>query len=173
MPELSGQTDWPVTTLRVNRTDRQVACPEDTPLLYALRNDLGLLGTRFGCGQGLCGACNVLVDGRVVHSCDTPVSMAVGHEVTTVEGLGADGALHAVQQAFIDHQAFQCGYCSSGIAVTAAALLARPSVANEAELRAALDTNLCRCGSHTRILQAIRSLQPSVSAPPAEPGATP
>lgn len=143
--------------LVVNGTPVDVDCPDDTPLLYALRNDLGLLGTRFGCGLGLCGACNVLVDGRAVHSCDLPVSAVTGAEITTVEGLGGDG-LHPLQEAFVDEQAFQCGYCSSGITVTAAALLARDPSADDAAVRAALDGNLCRCGAHLRILRAIRAV---------------
>jgi nicotinate dehydrogenase subunit A len=144
--------------LLVNGTEHLVDCSPDTPLLYVLRNDLGLLGTRFGCGLGLCGACNVLVDGRPVHSCDTPVSFVEGQPVTTVEGLSDGDSLHPVQQAFVDYQAFQCGYCSSGIVITAAALLARQPDADESQVRAALDGNLCRCGAHLRILGAIRSL---------------
>jgi nicotinate dehydrogenase subunit A len=149
--------------LLVNGTEHVVQCPSDTPLLYVLRNDLGLMGTRFGCGLGLCGACNVLVAGRPVHSCETPVSFVEGQDVTTVEGLSDGDSLHPVQQSFVDHQAFQCGYCSSGIVITAAALLARDPDADEGRLRAALDGNLCRCGAHLRILRAIRSLQASLS----------
>jgi nicotinate dehydrogenase subunit A len=127
----------------------------DTPLLYVLRNDLGLVGSRFGCGSGLCGACFVLVDGRPMASCDLPISAVADRKVTTVEGLGPDGELHRVQKALIDEQAAQCGYCMSGIAVSAAALLARNKRPSEKEVREALDKHLCRCGSHNRVVRAV------------------
>jgi nicotinate dehydrogenase subunit A len=141
--------------LNVNGAMRAVEVDPDTPLLYVLRNDLGLVGSRFGCGIGLCGACFVLVDGRPTASCDLPVSQVEGRKVTTVEGLGAGGELHAVQKALIDGQAAQCGYCMSGIAVSAAALLAANRRPSEKEVREALDKHLCRCGSHNRVVRAV------------------
>ena len=141
--------------LQVNGVRHAVAAHRDTPLLYVLRNDLGLVGSRFGCGSGQCGACFVLVDGRAMASCDLPVSFAVGKKITTVEGLGTDGELHPVQKALIAEQAAQCGYCMSGISIAAAALLAANKRPTEAEVRQALDKNLCRCGSHNRVVKAV------------------
>jgi nicotinate dehydrogenase subunit A len=141
--------------LRVNGIEREVRAEPATPLLYILRNDLGLKGTRFGCGEGHCGACTVLVDGKPLQSCDTPLWSAAGHEITTVEGLSQGGALHPLQQAFIGEQAAQCGYCINGIMMSAMALLERNPEPSEAEIIAALDRNLCRCGTHVRILRAI------------------
>ena len=141
--------------LEVNGVRKEVSAAPDTPLLYVLRNDLGLAGTRFGCGGGQCGACFVLVDGKAMASCDLPASFAVGRKVTTVEGLGSNGGLHPVQRALIAEQAAQCGYCMSGIAVSAAALLSNNRNPNEAEIRSALDKNLCRCGSHNRVVRAV------------------
>jgi len=141
--------------LTVNGTTRAVDAKPDTPLLYVLRNELGLVGSRFGCGSGQCGACYVLVDGRPMASCDLPVSFAIGKQITTVEGLGANGELHAVQRALIAEQAAQCAYCMSGIAVSAAALLARNPSPSESEVRQALDKHLCRCGSHNRVVRAV------------------
>ena len=142
-------------TLNVNGSDRQVQAAEDTPLLYALRNDLNLKGTRFGCGAGHCGACHVLIDGRAVAACDTPLWAAKGKQITTIEGLGTPEAPLALQRAFIAEQAAQCGYCSSGIIISASALLARNPNPSEAEVRTALDRNLCRCGTHNRIVRAV------------------
>jgi nicotinate dehydrogenase subunit A len=138
--------------VEVNGEARNVAAAPDTPLLYVLRNELGLVGTRFGCGSGQCGACFVLVDGRAMASCDLPVSFAVGKKVTTVEGLGE---AHPVQKALVRHQAAQCGYCMSGIVMAAVALLSSKQNPTEAEVRSALDRNLCRCGSHNRVVRAI------------------
>jgi nicotinate dehydrogenase subunit A len=144
--------------LRVNGGDCEVRAEPGTPLLYVLRNDLKLKGSRFGCGEGQCGACTVLLDGHPVTSCDTPLWFVPGHEVTTIEGIaGADGALHPVQQAFMDEQAIQCGYCIDGIIVAAVALLRRDPDPSAAAIAAALDRHLCRCGTHVRILRAIRS----------------
>jgi nicotinate dehydrogenase subunit A len=140
--------------LEVNGRSSEVPAAPDTPLLYVLRNDLGLAGTRFGCGSGQCGACFVLLDGRPMASCDMPASFAVGKKVTTVEGLGG-ADLHPVQKALIAEQAAQCGYCMSGISVSAAALLSRNKNPSEAEVREALDKNLCRCGSHNRVVKAV------------------
>jgi nicotinate dehydrogenase subunit A len=143
-------------TVVVNGTSHEVTCDPDTPLLYVLRNDLGLVGAKFGCGLGLCGACNVLVDGRPVHSCDTPVWAVAGRSVTTVEGL--DG--HPLQDAFVEEQALQCGYCTAGMLVTAAALLERDPDVDDDGVRRALDGNLCRCGSHNRIVRAVLGARP-------------
>ncbi len=144
-------------TLQVNGKARSVQADAETPLLYALRNDLGLVGSRYGCGSGLCGACMVIVDGKPVQSCDVPVSAVVGKEITTIEALGSDTGLHPLQQAFIDEQAAQCGYCASGILMAAKALLDVNPDPDDAAIRAALEGNLCRCGTHGRILRAIRN----------------
>ena len=143
-------------TITVNGTSHTVAAAAETPLLYVLRNDLKLKGTRFGCGTGLCGACMVVIDGKAVPSCDVPVSAVAGKSITTIEGLGDIGRLHPLQQAFVDEQAAQCGYCASGIIMTAKALLDAHPQPTDAEVRAALERNLCRCGTHHRILRAIR-----------------
>jgi nicotinate dehydrogenase subunit A len=143
------------TTLTVNGKRHAVSAEPETALLYVLRNDLKLKGARFGCGLGQCGACTVLVDGKPVQSCDFPLSAAVGKAITTIEGLAPDGELHPLQSAFIAEQAAQCGYCVTGIIMAAKALLdANPRPA-DAEIRAALKGNLCRCGTHQRILRAI------------------
>ena len=139
----------------VNGATREVVAKPDTPLLYVLRNELGLVGSRYGCGSGQCGACYVLIDGRPMASCDLPVSFAAGKQITTIEGLGTNGELHAVQKALIAEQAAQCGYCMSGIAVSAAALLTANKRPTEAQVRAALDKHLCRCGSHNRAVKAV------------------
>lgn len=141
--------------LQVNGSERAVQAEESTPLLYILRNEFDLKGTRFGCGANQCGACHVLLDGVSVPACDTPLWAAEGKAVVTVEGLGRGDALHPLQQAFIDEQAAQCGYCLSGILVSAAALLERNPQPDEAQVRAALDKHLCRCGSHNRIVRAV------------------
>lgn len=143
-------------TLHVNGQARQVNAEPETPLLYALRNDLGLLSVRYGCGLGQCGACTVIIDGKAVQSCDVPVSSVVGKKIATVEMLAADKALHPLQQAFIDEQAAQCGYCASGILMSAKVLLDANPDPSDAEIRAALDGNLCRCGTHGRILRAVK-----------------
>ncbi len=127
-----------------------------TPLLYVLRNDLNLNGPRFGCGLAQCGACTVLVNGIPVRSCITPVSAVATAEVTTLEGLGQRDDPHPVQRAFIAEQAAQCGYCSNGMIMAAASLLERNSDPSDSEIRQALAGNLCRCGTHTRILKAVR-----------------
>lgn len=141
--------------LGVNGQERVVEADPATPLLYVLRNALGLTGTHFGCGVNQCGACNVIIDGRAVASCDTPLWAAAGKEITTVEGLGTPERPHPLQRAFIAEQALQCGYCISGILMSAAALLMRIPDPSEAQVREALDGNLCRCGSHNRIVRAV------------------
>jgi nicotinate dehydrogenase subunit A len=145
----------PATTVVVNGRPREVRTEPDTALLYVLRGHLGLKGTRFGCGLGLCGACMVLVDGQAVYSCDTPLWSVADKQVTTVEGLGTPGHPHPVTTALIDGQAAQCGYCMSGIVIAAAELLARNDDPSDADVRAALDRNLCRCGAHNRIVRAV------------------
>jgi nicotinate dehydrogenase subunit A len=145
----------PGVRLRLNGADRVVEADPETPLLSALRGPLGLMGTRFGCGLNQCGACNVLVDGRALASCDLPLSATAGKDVTTVEGLGSPEQPHPLQSAFIAEQAMQCGYCISGILISAAALLRRNPDPSEAEVRAALDRNLCRCGAHNRMVRAV------------------
>ena len=141
--------------IEVNGERRAVAAAPDTPLLYVLRNDLGLSGSRFGCGSGQCGACFVLLDGRAMASCDLPLYSAEGKRITTIEGLGRGGALHPVQKALLAEQAAQCGYCMSGIAISAVSLLQKNKKPTEEEVRAALDKNLCRCGSHNRVVRAV------------------
>ena len=138
--------------VEINGTEREVKAAPDTPLLYVLRNDFGLAGTRFGCGSGQCGACMVLVDGRAMASCDLPLSFAFQKRITTIEGLGES---HPVQKALERHQAAQCGYCMSGIVIAAIGFLSKNPSPTETELRQALDKNLCRCGSHNRVVKAI------------------
>ena len=145
-------TSW---RLQVNGSARDVQADENTPLLDVLRNACGLKGTRFGCGVAECGACHVLVDGVSTPACDTPVGAVPGKQVVTVEGLAAHDAGARLQQAFLDEQAAQCGYCLSGILVSATALLAREPRPSEAQVRAALDAHLCRCGAHNRIVRAV------------------
>ncbi len=144
-----------MTELEVNGQRRSVAADPDTPLLYVLRNDLGLVGSRFGCGTGQCGACFVMVDGKAMPSCDAPLWSVAGKKITTVEGLTRNGELHPVQSALLAEQAAQCGYCISGIAVSAAAFLSTNQKPTEEEARTALDRNLCRCGAHNRIIRAV------------------
>lgn len=142
----------------VNGEEHALETAPNTPLLYALREDLGLRGTRFGCGQATCGSCTVIVDGRAITSCDLPVEAVDGKSIETVEGLaGPEGGLHPLAKAVLDVQAAQCGYCLPGILMAAKALLDANPDPDEATLRAALDGNLCRCGTHLRILRAIRT----------------
>jgi aerobic-type carbon monoxide dehydrogenase small subunit (CoxS/CutS family) len=143
-----------MTTLTVNGERVSVDRPADTPLLTVLRDALGLVGSRFGCGQGLCGACTVLLEGKPVPSCDTPLWQAADATVVTVEGLAADGP-NPVQQALIEHQAAQCGFCISGIVVRATALLEETPDPSAEQVAQALERNLCRCGTHQRIVEAV------------------
>ena len=143
-------------TLNVNGAQHTVRAEPDTPLLYILRNDLKLKGAKFGCGLGQCGACMVLIDGHNVMSCDTPLWSAAGKAITTIEALGSLDAPGALQRAFITEQAAQCGYCLSGAVMTAAALLARNPDPSETDIKQALARNLCRCGTHTRIIKAVQ-----------------
>jgi nicotinate dehydrogenase subunit A len=140
----------------VNGARRAVVADASTPLIYILRNDLKLKGTRFGCGQGVCGCCTVLLDGRSIQSCNTPMSAAEGRNVTTIEGIGSGAALHPLQRAFIEEQTGQCGYCLTGIIMGAVALLNRNPAPTDAQIRSELDIHLCRCGVYDRILRAIR-----------------
>ena len=142
-------------TFLVNGAQRTLEADGKTPLLDVLRNTLGLKGTRFGCGNEECGACFVLVDGHAVASCTTPLWSVGGKAVTTVEGLGRPESPHPLQQAFINEQAAQCGYCTSGMMISAAALLNRTPKPSEADVRIALDRNLCRCGSYNRMVRAV------------------
>lgn len=150
-------------TVTVNGHPRTVDAPETATLLDALRNHLGLMGTRYGCGLEQCGCCMVLVDGQPVHSCTREIGTVAGRAVTTVEGLGSAERPHPLQQAFIDEQAGQCGYCLSGILISAKALLDRNPKPSRADIVAALDNHLCRCGSHTRILKAVERAAASLA----------
>jgi nicotinate dehydrogenase subunit A len=143
-------------SLTVNGQPQTVRAEPETPLLYVLRNDLGLMAPKFGCGLGQCGACTVHMDGVAIRSCATPVSSARGTRITTLEGLKRGSALHAVQQAFIDEQAAQCGYCIPGMMMRTQALLEKQPGASEAQIREALQPNLCRCGTHMAILRAVK-----------------
>jgi len=142
-------------TLQVNGATRTIAVEPDTPLLYILRNDLGLNGAKYGCGVAQCGACTVLMDGKPIRSCVTAVKSANG-AITTIEGLGTIDQPHSLQQAFIDEQACQCGYCGNGMLMSAKALLDRNPNPNREEIQQALNGNLCRCGSHNRIIRAVQ-----------------
>jgi nicotinate dehydrogenase subunit A len=142
-------------SLKVNGVSRPVAAEPDTPLLYVLRNDLELNGAKYGCGLAQCGACTVLVDGKATRSCVTPIDGLQKSEITTIEGLGTRDKLHALQQAFIDEQAVQCGYCINGMIMSAKELLDRNPRPSEQDVRAALEGNLCRCGTHNRIIRAV------------------
>lgn len=143
-------------TLTVNGTTRTVDAARDTPLLYILRNDFALNGPKYGCGLGQCGACTVLLAGGAARSCVVPVAAAVGRETLTLEGLGGADAPHPIQRAFIEEQAAQCGYCLNGMIMSTKALLDRNPAPSDAQIREALRFNLCRCGTHVEIMQAVR-----------------
>ena len=143
-------------TLTVNGKARTVNADADTPLLYVLRDNLKLNGPKFGCGLAQCGACTVHVDGQAARSCVLPVSTLQGKKITTLEGLGSSAKPHPVQQAFIDEQAVQCGYCTNGMVMATAALLAVNKAPSEAQIAEALAGNLCRCGTHQRIVRAVQ-----------------
>ena len=142
-------------SLTVNGATRSVPAEPDTPLLYVLRNDFELNGAKFGCGLSQCGACTVLVNGQAVRSCVTPIDSLAGAQITTLEGLGTLDRPHALQRAFIAEQAVQCGYCINGMIMSAKALLDRNPKPSEADVREALAANLCRCGTHNRIVAAV------------------
>jgi nicotinate dehydrogenase subunit A len=144
-----------MTTLKVNGREHQVDADADTPLLYVLRDDLKLNAAKFGCGLGQCGSCTVIVDGRAVLSCVTPLLLVEGKQVTTLEGLGTIEAPAPIQHAFMEEQAAQCGYCIAGMMMRAQALLQRNSRPTDEQIRAELEPHLCRCGTHMRILRAV------------------
>ena len=146
----------PDYTLRVNGASRTVRTDADTPLLYVLRNDLELNGPKFGCGLAQCGACTVHIDGRATRSCVTPVSSLAGKAITTLEGIGTLDKLHPLQKAFLDEQAAQCGYCTNGMIMSAKALLDSNPKPTDAQIKNALAGNLCRCGTHNRIVRAVQ-----------------
>jgi aerobic-type carbon monoxide dehydrogenase small subunit (CoxS/CutS family) len=143
--------------IEVNGKRYPVSYPPDTPLLYVLRDELQLSGTKYGCGEGQCGACTVLIVGAPRRSCQIPVSAAAGKPVTTIEGLDKDGRLHPVQQAFLDAGAFQCAYCTSGMIMSSVGLLRTNANPSQAEVVQFLQGNVCRCGTHPRIIEAVRS----------------
>src|SRR5258707_12200424 len=147
-------------TLKVNGLYYEIDADPETPLLYVLRDDLALNAAKFGCGLGQCGACTVMVDGKAVLSCVTPLILLDGKQVTTLEGLGTIEAPAPIQRAFIEEQAAQCGYCIAGMMMRAQALLQRNSKPTDAQIRAELEPNLCRCGTHTRILRAVHRAAP-------------
>ena len=155
-------------TLTVNDKAHQVEADPATPLLYVLRDDLGLNGAKFGCGLGQCGACTVIVDGAAVYSCLPPLAALEGRRVVTVEGLGTIERPEALQQAFIEEQAAQCGYCTAGMIMRARALLDRNPAPSDADIRRGMATNLCRCGSYMRIIRAIQRAGASRPRKPAD-----
>ena len=142
--------------LEINGKRYPVHYSPDTPLLYVLRDELGLTGTKYGCGEGMCGACTVLIGGTARRSCQIPVSAATGKPITTIEGLEKNGALHPVQQAFVDEGAFQCAYCTSGMIMSSVSLLQANHNPTQEQIVQSLQGNLCRCGTHPRILAAVR-----------------
>ena len=144
------------TVILVNGRSHRVEATPDTPLLYVLRNELGLNGPQFGCGLEQCGACMVLLGAKAVQSCKLPVAEAAGAAITTLEGLAAGQELHPIQQAFLEEQAAQCGFCTNGMIISAAALLGKNRHPTDREIREALDVNLCRCGAHVRVLRAVK-----------------
>ncbi|MEM9386041.1 MAG: (2Fe-2S)-binding protein [Pseudomonadota bacterium] len=143
-------------TLNVNGVDHEVDVAGEMPLLWVLREELGLVGTKYGCGVGLCGACSVLLDGQATRACAIPIAGLRG-KVTTIEGIGTPAAQHAVQAAWIEHQVAQCGYCQPGMVVSAVSLLSRNRDPSDADIDAALSGNLCRCGTYVRIREAVKS----------------
>jgi nicotinate dehydrogenase subunit A len=155
----------PTIRFRLNGVTTEIDADPDTPLLSVLRGELGLTGAHFGCGAGECGACMVLVDDRALTSCDMPLWSVADKDVTTIEGLGSLEHPHPLQRAFIAEQALQCGYCLSGIMMSAAALLKQNTNPTSAEVKAALDRNLCRCGSHNRMVRAVLRAAAEMSAP--------
>ncbi len=159
-----------MVTLTINGTPHQVGADPDTPLLYVLRNDLAMNGAKFGCGMGQCGACTVMLDGQAVFSCLLPIAVLEGRQIKTIEGLGTVDAPGPVQQAFMDEQSAQCGYCIAGMVMRAQALLEKNPTPTEDEIRDHMLPNLCRCGTHMRILRAVRRAAHAMAA--AHPAAT-
>jgi len=146
-----------IIDLKINRKPVRLSVDAERMLLWVLRTDLGLTGTKYGCGQGHCGACTVLVDEKAVRSCMMPVKMVVGKEVLTIEGLAQNGVLHPLQQAFVEHDALQCGFCTSGMILTAYSLLKDNPQPSDSEIIRGMDHNLCRCTSYVRVIKAVRS----------------
>ena len=144
------------TSITVNGRAHSVEAAADTPLLYVLRNDMELNGAKYGCGFAQCGACTVVIEGKPVRSCVTPVSAVAGKAITTIEGLGSNGAPHPLQKAFIEEQAAQCGYCANGMIMTAKTFLDKNPRPTEAQIKKALGANYCRCGTHNRIVRAVQ-----------------
>ena len=144
--------------LKINGDLKEIDAEPSTPLLYILRQDLELNGPRFGCGVAQCGACTVLVDKQPIRACVTPISALIGRDITTLEGLGNEESPHPLQTAFIEEQAAQCGFCSNGMIMSAAALLENNPNPTDQEIKESLNTNLCRCGTHTRILKAVKKV---------------
>jgi isoquinoline 1-oxidoreductase alpha subunit len=155
-----------LSTLVVNGTAHTLDSTSDRPLLDVLREDIGLTGCKIGCGEGACGACTVLVDGTQTRACITPLADALGHAVLTVEGLAAHGQLHPLQQAFLDADAMQCGYCTPGMIMSALGLLGQVPDPSEGAIIAAMQGNICRCGTYTRIVRAIQQAAPALRALP-------
>jgi nicotinate dehydrogenase subunit A len=155
--------------LNLNGRDREVDVAPDTPLLYVLRDELHLNGAKFGCGLGQCGACTVVVDKQAIYSCITPVSLVAGKSIETIEGLGTEQKPGPLQQAFIDEQAAQCGYCIAGMVMRAHALVQQGGEPSDEQIRAHMQGNLCRCGTHMRILAAVRKAVGRVPIKPASP----
>jgi aerobic-type carbon monoxide dehydrogenase small subunit (CoxS/CutS family) len=154
------------TTLLVNGATRTIDTARDRPLLDVLREDLGLTGCKIGCGEGACGACTVLLDGQTTRSCITPLGDALGRPVLTIEGLAQDGELHPLQQAFLDADAMQCGYCTPGMIMAALGLLAQSLNPSEDAIIAVMQGNICRCGTYTRIVHAIQQAALALRAAP-------
>ena len=157
--------DRELHTLRVNGAECRVAAAPDTPLLLVLRNDLSITSPKYGCGVEQCGACMVLVDGQPTPTCRLPLRAAAGRAIVTVEGLAPGADLHPIQQAFIEENAVQCGYCASGVMISAAALLARAPCPTRTQIRAALDRHICRCGTHNRMIRACRRAAKATGKP--------
>ncbi|MGD0249417.1 MAG: (2Fe-2S)-binding protein [Thermoplasmata archaeon] len=164
--ELPAAHPRTASKLRVNGIDHPISLDPDRSLLLVLREEIGLTGTKYGCGEGECGACKVLLDGVAVRACQTSIGEAVGRSITTIEGLSEGKRLHPLQQAFIDAGAFQCGFCTPGMIIAAVALVTRNPQPNDEEIRAAMKGNICRCGGYLRVLAAIHR----VSHTPAESG---
>jgi aerobic-type carbon monoxide dehydrogenase small subunit (CoxS/CutS family) len=158
-------------TLHINGVDMHVDAPGDETLLSVLRNRLALTGTKYGCGEGECGACTVLLDGKAVHSCQTLMSEAAGAKITTVEGLAQHGQLTPVQQAFLDEGAFQCGYCTSGMIMRATAMLKVTPRPSEAQIVSSMNGNVCRCGTYPRIIAAVQHASTLAATHSSEKGA--
>jgi len=152
--------------LEINGKTYSAECAPDTPLLYVLREALGLTGTKYGCGEGMCGACTVLLGGVARRSCQIPASVAAGKPITTIEGLERDGILHPVQQAFIDAGAFQCAYCTSGMIMNSVSLLRAMPNPNDEQILQAMQGNICRCGTYPRIVEAIHDAAKKMQGKP-------